>query len=212
MKSYDLAVVIGRFQPLHIAHQDLIACAFQKATKVLVLAGSANESRTKKNPLTFEERRNIIEIVFSSNIDNLTVKPLYDYESDWDWLAAVDEEIDQLKEQFNLNKVCFIVCNKDSATTESNYLLNALVYDIVNHVSLYTLHATSIREYLFTGGSVDQLVTIPETSKSYLEKCWKQVTASVKDNKPPVKQKWYKKKPFRYLIEPIAWLFILFPF
>lgn len=56
MSKKKLAVVIGRFQPVHTAHIELFRAASELADQVLVLIGSANEPRTYKNPFSFGER------------------------------------------------------------------------------------------------------------------------------------------------------------
>lgn len=209
MKPYDLAVVIGRFQPLHIAHEELIKNAFHQAEHVLVLAGSANESRTDKNPLTFVERRNILEIVFSKQLQNFSALPLDDYESDWDWALSVEEKVSRIALQIGAKKVCFVVCNKDQATKDSNHILNSLLYDIVYQPLLYELNATSIREALRKGVPVHELVSIPTSAKKYLDKVWKNITLGKVESTLPHKKKWYNRRPVKYLIEPFFWLMSL---
>lgn len=60
-KKYDLLVFIGRFQPFHLAHLEIIRRATTLATHVLVITGSANQPRTYKNPFTSSERANMIK-------------------------------------------------------------------------------------------------------------------------------------------------------
>ena len=55
-KPYNVAVVIGRFQPVHNAHVEMLRRAGQSADTVVVIAGSANRPRTYKNPWVSRER------------------------------------------------------------------------------------------------------------------------------------------------------------
>ena len=55
-KKYDVAVVIGRFQPVHNAHVEMLRRAGEQANKVVIIVGSANRSRTFKNPWLSRER------------------------------------------------------------------------------------------------------------------------------------------------------------
>jgi bifunctional NMN adenylyltransferase/nudix hydrolase len=55
-RKYDLAVFIGRMQPLHNGHVQNINNALEIADNVLVIVGSANQPRTPKNPFTASER------------------------------------------------------------------------------------------------------------------------------------------------------------
>nr|NDG05863.1 NUDIX domain-containing protein [Oxalobacteraceae bacterium] len=56
MKKYDLAVVIGRFQPVHNAHVEMLRRAGEQANRVVIIVGSANRPRTFKNPWLSRER------------------------------------------------------------------------------------------------------------------------------------------------------------
>ena len=58
--KFDVAVLIGRFQPFHNGHATLLAKALETADKVLVLLGSARAARNAKNPFIWEERAAMI--------------------------------------------------------------------------------------------------------------------------------------------------------
>jgi bifunctional NMN adenylyltransferase/nudix hydrolase len=59
-KPYNSVVLIGRFQPLHNAHLEIIKRCTALTDNLVVIVGSANQPRTYKNPFTFEERRQMI--------------------------------------------------------------------------------------------------------------------------------------------------------
>ncbi len=75
------ALVIGRFQPLHLGHEKLIKQAIKDSDSVILSIGSSQESRTAKNPLNFSERKKII----LSRFKGLKIIPSPDFESDDDW-------------------------------------------------------------------------------------------------------------------------------
>jgi len=54
--SYDTIVCIGRFEPVHSAHEEILKRACRMAKHVIVVVGSTNQPRTFKNPFTFSER------------------------------------------------------------------------------------------------------------------------------------------------------------
>lgn len=59
--DYDLAVYIGRFQPIHLAHLEIMKQALEKADNLLVVIGSRSKiRRTTKNPWNSEERQEMI--------------------------------------------------------------------------------------------------------------------------------------------------------
>lgn len=79
-KKYDTLVLIGRFQPFHNAHLEIIKRSTALCDKLIVIAGSAAQPRTYKNPFTSEERALMIKyatgglslnIVIESNIDTI---------------------------------------------------------------------------------------------------------------------------------------------
>jgi bifunctional NMN adenylyltransferase/nudix hydrolase len=79
-KKYDTLVLIGRFQPLHSAHLEIIKRATALTDQLVIICGSANQPRTYKNPFSFAERRQMIyeatrglamEVVIESNTDTI---------------------------------------------------------------------------------------------------------------------------------------------
>jgi len=174
MKKYQLAVFIGRFQPLHHGHEKVINEALKIADKVLVLVGSADSARTLRNPFTYEERKDMIRNTFR-NV-NLYIAPINDYTySDQKWIKSVHESIDKKVSTMGWSdypkKVCLIGHNKDST---SYYLKLFPTFDNVN-VSLYdecvytddgSISATIVRKFLFghVGLRVREFVS-PQTLK-----------------------------------------------
>ncbi|MFH0970944.1 MAG: adenylyltransferase/cytidyltransferase family protein, partial [Candidatus Micrarchaeota archaeon] len=54
------ALVIGRFQPFHNGHLEAIRKMIKDNGKLLLVIGSAQESRTRKNPFSAKERMEMI--------------------------------------------------------------------------------------------------------------------------------------------------------
>ena len=65
MKKYDTLVLIGRFQPLHNAHVEIIKRATALCDQLIIITGSANQPRTYKNPFTSQERERMIKYATS---------------------------------------------------------------------------------------------------------------------------------------------------
>ena len=61
MKKYDTLVLIGRFQPFHNAHLEIVKRATALCDKLVIVTGSANQPRTYKNPFTSFERERMIK-------------------------------------------------------------------------------------------------------------------------------------------------------
>jgi bifunctional NMN adenylyltransferase/nudix hydrolase len=60
-KKYDTLVLIGRFQPLHSAHLEIVKRATALCEQLIIITGSAAQPRTYKNPFTSTERRGMIK-------------------------------------------------------------------------------------------------------------------------------------------------------
>lgn len=58
--NQTLAVFIGRFQPFHLGHLDVVERALEVADSALLLVGSSYRPRSWKNPFTYAERRAFI--------------------------------------------------------------------------------------------------------------------------------------------------------
>lgn len=92
-KPYDLAIFIGRFQPLHLGHCSVIERAINIADHVLVLVGSSYTPRSYRNPFLFEDRRDMILGSFPDiDEEDITVMPLEDcMYNDGQWVQNVQE-------------------------------------------------------------------------------------------------------------------------
>ena len=65
MKKYDTLVLIGRFQPFHNAHLEIVRRATALTNQLVIITGSANQPRTYKNPFTSTEREQMIRAATS---------------------------------------------------------------------------------------------------------------------------------------------------
>ena len=87
MKKYRLTVVIGRFQPFHNIHLQLVQRALEMGEKTLVILGSAKRAPNIKNPFTPAMREEMIRACFAPEENKrLVFKPLRDHpynESSW---------------------------------------------------------------------------------------------------------------------------------
>ena len=55
-----IGMICGRFQPIHLGHLAVINAALADCGHLIIAIGSAQEARTKRNPLSFEERKELI--------------------------------------------------------------------------------------------------------------------------------------------------------
>lgn len=76
---------MGRFQPFHNGHRELVRAAIEDCVNVVVGVGSANARPTLRNPFTFDERRGMVHAVFP----DLQVVSLPDIHDPMRWVDHV---------------------------------------------------------------------------------------------------------------------------
>ncbi len=90
----DIAVLVGRFQPLHDAHLALLARALAIAPRVVVVVGSAFQARTPRNPFTWTERAEMIrQALPEAERARVAAVPMRDYYDEQRWVASVRQAV-----------------------------------------------------------------------------------------------------------------------
>jgi len=154
MKKYDYAIVIGRFQPLHSAHQDLIQYSLTLAEKVIIILGSARSAPDVKNPFTPAMREEIIRACFPQNAENLIFRAVRDYPyNDHVWTTEVQNTVGEITDDAGQSdaRIAIVGFFKD----KSSYYLN--LFPQWNFEEFYppdkqklSLNASQIREKYFS--------------------------------------------------------------
>ena len=178
--KYDLAVFIGRMQPLHKGHVQNIKNALEIADNVLVIVGSANQPRTPKNPFTAAERIQMIKSVFP--LDRVQVESVEDYYPDALWLKDVQTVahkhiIGSGIDKFTDAKVAILGHDKDHT---SFYLNEFPTWDFVEignrlrEAEFSTIiDATDIRNAYFNGNFDHITDQVPAEVSAFLQKFYK---------------------------------------
>lgn len=79
MKPYDIGLTLGRFNHLHVGHEEMIETGLRLCDRLLVLVGSAQEFNTIRNPFSISTRMEMIKEVYG---DRVIVKPITDMSAD----------------------------------------------------------------------------------------------------------------------------------
>lgn len=88
------AIFIGRFQPFHNAHLKVINDILKENDGIIIGIGSSQESRTKENPFSFEERKEMIEDTLKANkIKNYKIFGIPDFFDDEKWVGYIKNNI-----------------------------------------------------------------------------------------------------------------------
>jgi len=82
------ALFIGRFQPIHNGHLEVMKKASKEADKLIIVIGSANKEFEKENPFSLEERKNMIEKALNkAKIKNYEILSIDDVDNHPLWFA-----------------------------------------------------------------------------------------------------------------------------
>jgi bifunctional NMN adenylyltransferase/nudix hydrolase len=111
------AVFIGRFQPLHNMHLEVIKQAMLNYDKLIVLVGSSNSASTCKNPLSFAQRNSMLtEAIESLEIypkHGVYILPIEDNPCDTEWVHNVRLKV----ASYSINEdITLVGCEKDSSS------------------------------------------------------------------------------------------------
>jgi bifunctional NMN adenylyltransferase/nudix hydrolase len=144
-KEYGTLVLIGRFQPLHNAHLEIIKRCTALTDNLVIITGSGKQPRTYKNPFTSEERAVMIRyatmglamrIHIEENIDTIY--------NDQAWAVRIQGIVS--KYRIAGTKTAVIGHKKD----ESSFYLDMFPqWDYVDVEKIEPLGATDIRDLYF---------------------------------------------------------------
>jgi bifunctional NMN adenylyltransferase/nudix hydrolase len=171
-KKYDTLVLIGRFQPLHSAHLEIIKRATALTDQLVIIVGSANQPRTYKNPFTFEERRAMIKDATRGLNMQVYVEPNTDtIYNDQAWAVRVQGIVSKYRVLGGAG-VGIIGHKKD----DSSFYLDMFPqwgYENVDEIA--PLSAVNIRDLLFKRGANMEFIrgVVPNTTFDFLSEFWK---------------------------------------
>jgi len=165
-KKYDTLVLIGRFQPFHNAHLEIIKRSTALCDKLIVITGSAAQPRTYKNPFNSTERALMIraatgglsiQITVESNIDTIY--------NDQAWAVRVQGIVQRNTKAGD--RIAIIGHKKD----ESSFYLDMFPqwgYENVEEIA--PLSAVNIRDLYFKRDVNMEFIrgVVPETTFNYL--------------------------------------------
>lgn len=173
--QHDMAVFIGRFQPLTKGHTQVILKALERAEKVVILVGSAFAPRNYYNPWSFEERKQMILAAFPQDADRLIIKPIEDslYNNE-KWVKNIQEAVHQAFVEAKgawhpLAKVALIGHSKDNS---SFYLKLFPQWDNIEVANYHNISATNIRNWYFSDQAsyfTKTSADIPASTRDFLE-------------------------------------------
>lgn len=168
---YDFGIVIGRFQPFHNSHKELLEIALEHSEKVIVVLGSSNASQTVKNPWTASQRQDMIMSSFNDyDNDRLFFVHARDYlYNNTFWMTALQEQIESIFQSHatNVNSVALFGHEKDSS---SFYLHHFPQWNFCEVGRLGDIDATFVRELYFHQDVIGYRRMVPKPVSDIMER------------------------------------------
>jgi len=147
---------LGRFQPLHLGHTEVIEDYRERFDDFTVLIGSPEKSRTERNPLTFEERKEIIKACFPE-LEVLPIEDTDESPEDTEWEDDVNQK---WAEKFEEEGFDLIISG------------NKLVRDIIsNHTDIEVERPEMYSKNIYSGTEVRRRVNSGEEWRYLTPKC-----------------------------------------
>jgi len=150
MSQKKVAVFIGRFQPFHNGHLNIIQKAISEFDQLIILVGSANRRISIKNPFSAEVRTTLIEEVLAETNPGapVMIAPINDYlYNDTKWETQVYYTVHNLLSGDTDDQAISIVgFEKDDS---SYYLRSFPQWSLVEYQMQIEINSTDIRKALF---------------------------------------------------------------
>lgn len=174
---FDCAVAIGRFQPVHRGHVALLKAGLQTASRMVVLAGSAGQARSVKNPFTWQERAQMLHAALpEQDRARLRILGLEDRPGrDADWVAAVESAVQTALRADGANPATARVALVGHVKDASSYYLRLFAHwQWVPVENVAGINATDIRASYFASESGPdalwrQAAIVPPSTVAFLQ-------------------------------------------
>ncbi|MFG1520056.1 MAG: nicotinamide-nucleotide adenylyltransferase [Thermoplasmataceae archaeon] len=136
------ALVVGRFQPFHLGHLEVIKSILRENSSVIIGIGSAQYSHTLKDPFTAGERHLMISRSLEENkIYDFYLVPIEDVNSNPLWVAHVESLTPRFSKVYTNNPLVKRLFMEKKYEVRSVSLLNRTRWS-----------GTRIREKMISGG------------------------------------------------------------
>ena len=170
--KHNISVMIGRFQPVHSAHIEIINQALELSDNIIIVIGSDNQPRTPKNPFTSKEREQMIlasmpqdtwNSIRFARIEDATY-------NNQDWARNVQDAVDKTAVQFyndwNDEPTFTLIGHHKDAS--SFYLDMFPQWSNIEIPLIDDLHSTDIRDSYFNKSGRVSFETLPLGVRNFL--------------------------------------------
>ena len=180
-KHYKCGLYLGRFQPFHIGHVSIINQMLCECDTIAIAIGSAQESGTERNPLSFLFRSILIQETCLDYLDRIKFYAIYDretYSDDSTWGQYV---LNVLNDQYNVipdiiykgddkvNTVWYKDCNIPVVTVSRNSI---------------PISGTELRKTILEGHKDYALDYLPEQTHKFYDKIREEILNACNNKRP----------------------------
>lgn len=174
---FDYTVFIGRFQPVHNGHLKVIHQALSQSDRLIILVGSANRARDIRNPFSYYERVEMINLCLTSDEQaRVFYCALDDYMyQDSAWVENVQLTVDRVVSEswfypknINPSKIALIGHAKD----HTGYFLKLFPqWNSIPVVDPKPINSTNIRDNMFNTNEFNtyEIDNLPEPVFNYID-------------------------------------------
>jgi cytidyltransferase-related domain len=194
-KQYDFGVFIGRFQPFHKGHLQVVLAALEQCRNLVILLGSANRGRDTRNPFTASERAAVIAdcLEEAGVLERCEIADLPDHPYDMQaWIAGVQSAVKDCTHPDS--KIALTGHDRDNSSFYLKKFPNWAF--IMPTTDLVEINATAIRTAFFNGDLTEEfepklLSWLPEPSLRFLK------TFRERDEWFPISTEQYRERKYR---------------
>lgn len=163
---YDYGIIVGRFQPLHNGHADLILKALEVSNKVIIYIGYSGFVDLR-HFIPAEEVSEMLRTHFREFNDRIKIIPIQDMSDDKKWVLKLTNHLNIELSNFTRDgkcpKIAFLGSKKDVV-----WYCNLLpAWDIVL-IPGNSINATEIRQQYFMHCCYVNNEKLPQVSQDYL--------------------------------------------
>ena len=149
----EIALILGRFQPFHLGHLELIRVVKNKYGKIIIAIGSAQEKGTSENPFDKDERMDMIKLgLESAGIFEYDMVCIDDINNDEKYVTHVESIVPEFNVIYSGNDLVLKLFK------QAGYLTKRFEY-----INREEWNGTSIRKMMLEGGEWKSMLQ-PEVS------------------------------------------------
>ncbi|MFC1507144.1 nicotinamide-nucleotide adenylyltransferase [Thermoproteota archaeon] len=145
-----VGLYIGRFQPFHLGHLEVVKLILSKVDELIIVVGSAQYSHTKSNPFTVGERIRMIRESLKEakiNLDRVQITPITDVNVHGIWVHHISLYVGKIDTVFSNDPLTSQLFNEARFRVDSIPFFKREVYS-----------ATEIRNRILTDHNWRELV------------------------------------------------------